>query len=147
MVNDRKFQTLIACHNGVDKQRTDPDQTASLAAVYSLIMGFPVCYSAKQFVSSSPDNNDTCNQRHVYLRADGEKGAKVLSQKTLTSFSVTWTVNYVIWNILIHDNEPNIGSAYAKTIISLIASLKRIRKLGWLLTQYGNSVRHNSMEP
>ena len=145
MVNDLKLQTSIACQNGVDKQRTDPDQTASLEAVYSLIMGFPVCYSAKQFVSSSPDNND--NQRQVYLRSDGEKGAKVLCQKTLTSFSVTWTVNYVIWNILIHDNEPNIGSAYAKTIISLIASIKRIRKLGWLLKKYGNSVRHNSMEP
>ena len=42
------YQTLDACQKGQDN-RTDPDQT-------SLIIVFPICYSTKHFVSSSPDN-------------------------------------------------------------------------------------------
>ena len=50
-VNILKFRTLLACHKGIDKQlrpRLD---------LSSLIRMFPVCYSDKWSVNSSPDNH------------------------------------------------------------------------------------------
>ena len=49
-INVLKFQTLVACQNGQDKQgRLKSDWS-------SLIRFFSVCYLDKHFVNSSPDN-------------------------------------------------------------------------------------------
>ena len=53
MVNVLKLRTVVACHKSLDKQgrpRSD--------CFCSLIRVFPVCFSDKHFVSSSPDNDN-----------------------------------------------------------------------------------------
>ena len=48
-----KFQTLVTCQKGLDKQ-CRPRSDCSL--ISSLIRVFPLCYADKHFVKSSPEN-------------------------------------------------------------------------------------------
>ena len=49
-VNIPKFQTLVVCKKGLDKQCKTQIRS-------SLIRVFPVCYSGKHFVNSRPENH------------------------------------------------------------------------------------------
>ena len=75
-----KFRTLVACQKGLDKQlrlRSD--------CFWSLTRVFPVCYSDKHFVNSSPKN-----QHFVWEQEE----KSVWNFRTFTVYRVTVTLNF-----------------------------------------------------
>ena len=79
MVNVLKFQTLVACQKGKDKQGR-PRSDCFCFWRSSLIRVFPVCYSYKQFVNFSPEN-------HHFIWEQKEK-----SVWNIRTFNIIWSL-------------------------------------------------------
>ena len=72
MVNFLKLRTLVACQNGLKQCRPRSGTWV-----------FPVCYSDKHFVTSSPEN------QYFFLRTEREKVFKIL-EHLHTLFLICW---------------------------------------------------------